>query len=79
MKNNQIILGLLGGFAAGAILGILFAPHKGKKTREMISKKGKGYANELKGKFNSFNESATNQYNGLVKDTKNQVSKNVDL
>ena len=38
MKNNQVILGVLGGLAAGALLGILFAPHKGSKTRKMIIK-----------------------------------------
>ena len=51
MKNNQVILGVLGGLAAGALLGILFAPHKGSKTRKMILNKGEDYAGELKNKF----------------------------
>jgi gas vesicle protein len=31
MKTDKVILGVLGGLAAGAIMGILFAPEKEKK------------------------------------------------
>ncbi|WP_396183450.1 YtxH domain-containing protein [Flavobacterium sp.] len=79
MKNNQVILGVLGGLAAGALLGILFAPHKGSKTRKMILNKGEDYAGELKNKFDSLYENVTNQYNGVMKDAKEYVSKNVEV
>ena len=79
MKNNQVILGVLGGLAAGAILGILFAPHKGSKTRKMILNKGEDYAGELKNKFDSLYDNVTNQYNGVMKDAKEYVSKNVEV
>lgn len=36
MKNLGIILAALGGVAAGAALGLLFAPEKGEKTRAQI-------------------------------------------
>ena len=75
MKNNQVILGVLGGLAAGALLGILFAPHKGSKTRKMILNKGEDYAGELKNKFDSLYDNVTNQYNGVMKDAKEYVSK----
>lgn len=39
MKSKNVLLGILGGLAAGAVLGILFAPDKGENTRKKISKK----------------------------------------
>jgi gas vesicle protein len=44
MKTGKVVLGLLAGVAAGAILGILFAPDKGSNTRKKIVDKGEGYA-----------------------------------
>mgnify|MGYP000951939513 CR=1 FL=1 len=35
--NGKIITALLAGLAAGAVLGILFAPEKGSETREKIN------------------------------------------
>jgi membrane associated rhomboid family serine protease len=34
MKTDKVILGVLGGLAAGAIMGILFAPEKEKNKKE---------------------------------------------
>jgi gas vesicle protein len=79
MKNNQVILGVLGGLAAGALLGILFAPHKGSKTRKMILNKGEDYAGDLKNKFDSLYDNVTNKYNGVMKDAEEYVSKNVEV
>ena len=79
MKNNQVILGVLSGLAAGALLGILFAPQKGSKTRKMILNKGEDYAGELKSKFDSLYDNVTNKYNGVMKDAEEYVSKNVEV
>jgi len=38
-STSNFLLGLLAGAAAGALVGILFAPDKGSKTRENIKKK----------------------------------------
>jgi len=48
MSTGKVVLGLLAGMAAGAVLGILLAPEKGSDTRGKISKKGKDYTDSLK-------------------------------
>lgn len=53
MKSDKIILGVLGGVAVGALLGVLFAPEKGDKTRRKIMDKSNDYADELKDKLDT--------------------------
>ncbi len=61
MGYGKVLLGVLAGVAAGAALGILFAPDKGSVTRKKISEKSDDYAEELGQKFNEFIEGITNQ------------------
>ena len=48
MNSGKVILGVLGGIAAGAVLGILFAPHKGTVTRKKIKRKKDSFVEDLK-------------------------------
>jgi gas vesicle protein len=54
MSSGKVFLGLLAGVAAGALLGVLFAPDKGSVTRKKILKKGEDYAEGIKDKVDDF-------------------------
>jgi len=62
MNTGKILLGVLAGIAAGALLGVLFAPDKGSETRNKITKKTKDYADDLKDRFNEFVSSANDKF-----------------
>ena len=54
MSSGKVLLGVLAGLAAGALVGILFAPEKGSVTRKKMSKKTEDFTEGLKEKFNEF-------------------------
>lgn len=54
MSTGKILLGVLAGVAAGALLGVLFAPDKGKVTRKKVAMKADEYADGLREKFNEY-------------------------
>jgi len=62
MSSGKVLLGLLAGVAAGALLGVLFAPNKGSVTRKKIVKKSDDYADGLKDKFDEFLESISEKF-----------------
>ncbi len=50
-RTGKIITAFAAGAAAGAILGILFAPGKGSDTREKIKDKAKKISNDFEEKL----------------------------
>ena len=70
MNSGKVLLGVLAGVAAGALLGVLFAPGKGSNTRKKIYKKGEDYADWLKEQFDEFFQGISEK----IKEVKEEVS-----
>lgn len=51
-SNGKILIAAASGMAAGAVLGILFAPRKGIKTRKEINEQIKNLAGSVEESFN---------------------------
>jgi len=69
MSTGKVLLGILAGAAAGAALGILFAPEKGSVTRKKITRKGEDVWDNLQAKFEDFISTAREKIN----ETKNEA------
>lgn len=74
MNSGKLFLGVLVGVATGALLGILFAPEKGTKTRKLIAEKSEDYVDDAKVKFNELLEDLTKKMDGVKKKAKEMVS-----
>ncbi|WP_310556917.1 YtxH domain-containing protein [Flavobacterium sp.] len=74
MESGKTAAGVLLGIGVGALLGILFAPEKGSKTRRRIMDKGQDYADELKGKFDELYQGVADKYDSFLEEAKTAVT-----
>ena len=65
MESGKVVLGALAGLAAGAALGILFAPDSGLATRKKIAKKGGDYADGVSSQLNDLVDTMTTKFEKL--------------
>ena len=70
MSNSKAVLGFLAGAAAGAVLGILFAPDKGTDTRKKIARKTSDASESLKDTFGDFVDGLKDTYSGAKSQAK---------
>lgn len=78
MSSGKVLLGILAGAAAGAAIGILFAPAKGSETRRKLSEKSDAYADGVGTRFNELIESLAQQFDLLRKDAAQKVENTKD-
>jgi gas vesicle protein len=74
MSSGKVLLGVLAGVAAGALLGILFAPEKGSTTRRKIVSKGEEYVDDLKEKFGEFVDKVADKFESAKEETKKEAA-----
>jgi len=72
-KTGKIITAVAAGAAAGAVLGVLFAPDKGSETRKKITDQGKKMADGVKDKFRKGKEKLNELKTDIAQTVKDKV------
>ena len=75
MKSTKVFLGLLAGFATGALAGFLFAPKKESKTTIGLLEKGEDYNVALKEEFDGLLKVITRQFEKVKTEVSNYAEK----
>jgi gas vesicle protein len=78
MSSSKLLAGVLLGAAAGAVLGILFAPDKGTETRRKIAEKGGNLGDTIKTKFNELGEALQEKYDNIRGEANDMIEKGKD-
>ncbi len=55
-NTGQVVVALVAGLAAGAIISILFAPERGADTRRAIGDRAKGLGNNIRDSYGSLKD-----------------------
>jgi gas vesicle protein len=72
-NTGKILTAAAAGIAAGAVLGILFAPDKGCETRKKISDQGKKITDGVKNTFNKEKEKLNNLKESMVQKVNDKI------
>lgn len=75
MSSSKLLAGILVGAAAGAVLGILFAPEKGCDTRKKIADSTSDLGETLKTKFSEMTDTLKEKYESVRSDANEMLQK----
>jgi gas vesicle protein len=78
MDTGKVFLSVLAGVAAGALLGVLFAPDKGSETRKKIAKKGSDAMDDIKDKYDDVLKSITDKLDEVKEEASNLFEQGKD-
>lgn len=73
--SKKLLAGVLLGAAAGAALGILFAPDKGCDTRKKIKRKSKDIVDDIRKRFSALGDEIADKYNDIQEDAEDLIEK----
>lgn len=73
MEKDKLIITAISSALGGAVLGILFAPEKGTKTRKNIAEKRDEYLRDIRNNTEELSQYLKNNTNSLLKKTKKKV------
>ncbi len=71
--NSKTVVALLAGLAAGAVLGLLFAPEKGTETRDKLSESLKNLGDSIKEKAAEEIDNLTEFKDRVVSNIKSKI------
>lgn len=72
--NSKVVIALLAGLAAGAALGLLFAPEKGSDTRDKLSQSLKDFGDSIRDKAAEEIDNLTSLKDKVVDSIKSKLS-----
>ncbi len=78
MANNNSFFSLVTGLAAGAILGILFAPDKGWKTRARVKKAAENGFEDFREDFDEFSGKVSDKVGEKASGVKEKILEQLD-
>ena len=77
-SGSKVLMGIVAGAAAGAVLGLLFAPEPGIETRRKIGEGSKDMATNLKEKFAELVDGIADKYESAKEGASDLLHKGKD-